>query len=287
MQGHPLAALYVSFIGKARSYSEVAALLQSAVSQGAANVVTTNAVLDRLRAIHASSKGGNREDLQAAFQLAQGEMLRRLPDADPRSLAALARAAYHLDLPVPQEEHQRIVSKFLSLVTALQDRHAPKVEPGPPPPKPGWVQLNLSRPGASGATGSAVPAGDGGSDSDSGSVQPLPVQAGTAGVSPDTELLQFNQNVSNFAWAILSNSQWELQEGQLAALMQCVQRQPMDQPLDSTQVLTGLVRYAASHGEAAVKEYVEQGGVAEALLNRVLQQLNILNNQNCSDVLIR
>jgi len=278
-------ALYITLIARAPSYSEVAAHFRSAVSQGLVSVATTNAVFDRLRAL--KSGNGSQQELQAAFQLALQEALQRLPDATPRSLAALARAAYHLNLPVPQEEHQRIVSKFLSLVTALQDRYAPKAKPGPAPPKPGWVQLKLSKQGSSAATGTGILAQRGGSNSNQGCVQPLPVQPGMSEVSASSELLQINQNVSNFAWAILSNSQWELQEGQLAALMQCVQRQPMDQPLDSTQVLTGLVRYAASHGEAAVKEYVEQGGVAEALLNRVLQQLNILNNQNCSDVLIR
>ena len=276
-------ALYITLVARARSYSEVAAHFRSAVSRGLVSVVTTNAVFDRLRALRSSN--GSQQELQAAFQLALLEALQRLPDATPRSLAALARAAYHLNLPVPQEEHQRIVSKFLSLVTALQDRYAPKAKPGPAPPKPGWVQLKLSKPGASGAT--AVPAGNGGNDSDSGSVQPLPVQAGTASVSASTELLQINQNVSNFAWAILSNSLWQLPDEQLAALMQCVQRQPVDLPMHNTQVLMGLVRYGVRRGNAAISPYVVEGGVAEVLLQRLLHQLSALSSQDCSTTLVK
>ena len=150
MQEPSLKGMYVLLIVQARSYDEVAALLQSAVSQGAADVVATSAAFDRLRALHASSKRGRREELQAAFQLALQDALQRLPEATPRSLSALARAAYHLDLPVPQEEHRGIVAKFVGLVRALQDRHAPMAKPVPAPPKPGWVQFKLSKPGASG-----------------------------------------------------------------------------------------------------------------------------------------
>ena len=105
-------------------------------------------------------------------------------------------------------------------------------------------------------------------------------------VSASSELRQINQNVSNFAWAILSNSQWELQEGQLAALMQCVQRQPMDNPQDSTQVFMGLIRYASYRGKADIEPYLQEGGVAELLLHRLLSQVD-LDSRACSDTLLR
>ncbi|GAB4822991.1 hypothetical protein N2152v2_010037 [Parachlorella kessleri] len=278
-------------ISQARSYSEVAALLRAAISQGAATVVTSGAALDRLRAVNARNQQGSREQLQAACELAFGDLLRRLPHADLRSLATLARAAFQLRVPVPQEEQQPILSKFISLVRAWQNVHAAKAMTGPPPPKPGWVQIKLSEQepsaaaGASGATGEHGDGSSSSSSSSSGPMQPGLVQARVGEVGVSVERRQANQSVSYFVWATLSNAQWQWQEGELAALMQCVQQQAIEDPVDCTRVLVGLVRYAARQGHAAVGPYVQEGGPAEALLHRVLSHLSMLTSDSCSDTL--
>ncbi|GAB4814141.1 hypothetical protein N2152v2_001187 [Parachlorella kessleri] len=298
----PAAAIYVSLIVVANSYSQVAALLHSAISQGAANVMTTSAVFDRLRTLQAGSRRGSVEDLQAAFQVALEHALQLLPDADPRSLTALVRAAYQLGLAIPEEEQHRIVSKFIRLVRARQSPPAPKA--GPPPPKPGWVQVKLpqrrpSEPpgigklpahaenGASGsskgcgADGTATAITDSGSghSSSRGGFQ----QAGKASFGASHDV---NHSLSVFVWAILSNPQWQLPDEQLADLMECVHLQPMDLPQDNTNILVGLVRYANTKGAAAVRPYTKEGGAAETVLNRVLLQLAVLERQDCSDTLI-
>ena len=101
------------------------------------------------------------------------------------------------------------------------------------------------------------------------------------------ELEQVNRNLSNFVWAILSNSQWQLPDEQLAALMECVRLQPVTLPQHHTIVLLGLMRYADFKGVAAVRPYVEEGGTAEVVLNRLLSQLATLDRQACSETLIR
>ncbi|GAB4822982.1 hypothetical protein N2152v2_010028 [Parachlorella kessleri] len=224
----PAEVLCTLRISQARSYSEVAVLLRSAISQDAATVVTSGAALDRLRTLNARNKRGNREQLRAAGELALRDMLRRLPDADLRSLATLARAAYQLGLPVPQEEQQRILSKFVSLVTALQERQTARAKPGLPPPKPGWVQVTHSRQGPSAAAGVvAERKGSSTTSSSTGSGQPLVAQPGMVELSgPAHREFELSgaahreeQSISNFVWAILSNGKWQLPDEQLAALM--------------------------------------------------------------------
>ncbi|GAB4822992.1 hypothetical protein N2152v2_010038 [Parachlorella kessleri] len=151
---------------------------------------------------------------------------RQTPQKQMVTFAHLARAAYQLGLPVPPEQQRHIVSKFISLVTALQDRHAAQAKPGPLPPKSGWVQVKLSKqePSAVASTGVAVECGGSHSHSNSSS----------------------------------SSSSSE----------QPLQGQP-------------------GMGELRSDPYVEEGGIAEILLDRVLPQLSSLKQRQCSDTLVR
>ncbi|GAB4822993.1 hypothetical protein N2152v2_010039 [Parachlorella kessleri] len=199
---------------QARSYSEVAALLRAVGEARIVPLATLGAAFDRLRALHAHSGEDSRRHLLAAFKLALEELMLQLPDADLRSLASLARTAFQLRVRVDQYDQQRIMSRFISLVTALQDRHAAK--PEPPPPNPGSVRIKLSKQEAGPATGTGVAAASVASSS-SGAGQTFPMQPGVLlGMALQEE---DSQSVSEFVWAVLSNKRWQLSSGELEALM--------------------------------------------------------------------
>ena len=81
-------------------------------------------------------------------------------------------------LPSSEAEQQRILSKFVSMVAPLQDCNVAKAKLGPPPLKPGWVQVKLSKQGSSRATGTGVTSEPSSGSSSSSSGGPgLPVRA--------------------------------------------------------------------------------------------------------------
>ncbi|GAB4814130.1 hypothetical protein N2152v2_001176 [Parachlorella kessleri] len=198
--GPSLVAIYVTSIVEASSYRKVAALLRSAISQAAADVQTTAAAFDRLRALQAGADGGNEND--------------------------------------------------------------------------GCNSTSVGTPTSSSSSHSR-------SSSDTQEGAPSLARGHDSSISA-----QLDQNLSNFVWATLSNTQWQLPDEQLAALMDCVRRQPMPVPLSNTTTLVGLVRYRNTRGEAAVRPYVGEGAAAQVVLNRVLSQLAMVDAQGCSETLL-
>jgi len=174
-----------------------------------------------------------------------------LPQANLWMLAAVARATYWLQYPMPAEQQRRFTEAFL----ALMQRHA--------------ASLGKARASCDGSGGTVQPAHS--------SLQQPAADGLDSGIT---------QGFTNFIWAVFSNQSWILTPEQRAAMMGYARLPGAWTSQHNANILMALVRLDSFEGAGAVALFLEDG-MAQLLIDRNCALLEGLNAQQCKDTLLR